>query len=194
MGGLGSCVGEGVGVRRAVGASPPPCHCAPCFIVLSGAHFLVPSATSSQCRAKLRNLGGGWVVGEGVGPGAHQRQYVCISLNRSLLFAYSCPAQMSYPRAGPVEVSNSLAVCLRVLTLEPTQTMTSRPTHPSHPLLSWTLCLWSAMSCVCTSAHMGLRAYASLREEREKVWGMPPPPAFPNICSHRPRAHASFGG
>ena len=43
------------------------CHCVPCFIVPSVALLAPqpPPAPWKQCRAILRNLGGGWFVGEG---------------------------------------------------------------------------------------------------------------------------------
>ena len=68
LGWLGSCVGEGVasGVRRAVGASCPATACLGLLCRVSP--FLAPQpppAPWKQCRAILRNLGGGWFVGEG---------------------------------------------------------------------------------------------------------------------------------
>ena len=52
-----------------------PCHCVPCFIVPSVALLAPqpPPAPWKQCRAILRNLGGGWFVGEGGGARARGR-------------------------------------------------------------------------------------------------------------------------
>jgi hypothetical protein len=64
LGGLGSCVGEGVGARRAVGASsaPPPSSAQPMSALLpSFVPFLVPSATWKRCPCNCEESGR-WVV------------------------------------------------------------------------------------------------------------------------------------
>jgi hypothetical protein len=80
LGGLGSCVGEGVAssVRRAVGVMLPPlpsqcAPCAPCFFVWSGTPFPVPSAAWKRCLCNFEESGW-WLVCGGRGQGQGQGQ------------------------------------------------------------------------------------------------------------------------
>jgi hypothetical protein len=80
LGGLGSCVGEGVAssVRRAVGVMLPPlpsqcAPCAPCFLVWSGTPFPVPPAAWKRCPCNFVESGR-WLVCGGRGRGQGQGQ------------------------------------------------------------------------------------------------------------------------